>query len=344
MCISDSSLGNASRYSQGGYFLLLANSENDGMICGNCTVIAARSSKSKRVASSTMHAETLALASGLEEAGYVQTWLHELNNPHLSTWDLLHVSGPELTPIVGITDCNDLYESLIKPAMPTPSNRALVLYLAALREQHDLQKVQAWAWCDTRDNLAAVLTKLNDDGTLPLAPYTAALRFSCWEPVHAYRWQGVLTAPSRPATQATMVRMPAISSKKPDPAKPLVQASSACFGMTSHSPALANSTPGRLSMLGHSPALAISTPGQLSMSLHSRPALMVVDLFGGSLGASASSFGRAFTAASVEPALQARHLGASCPVYAEHDDDDASFDSAELPASRFGNPCGPIWR
>jgi hypothetical protein len=187
VCISDSSLGNASRYSQGGYFLLLANSENDGMICGNCTVIAARSSKSKRVASSTMHAETLALASGLEEAGYLQTWLHELNNPHLSTWDLLHVSGPELTPIVGITDCNDLYESLIKPAMPTPSNRALVLYLAALREQHDLQKVQAWAWCDTRDNLAAVLTKLNDDGTLPLAPYTAALRFSCWEPVHAYR-------------------------------------------------------------------------------------------------------------------------------------------------------------
>ena len=63
--VPDSSLGNNSKYSQGGYVILLAGETKD-FICGQCSVIGFKSAKSKRVASSTLHAETLALVAACD--------------------------------------------------------------------------------------------------------------------------------------------------------------------------------------------------------------------------------------------------------------------------------------
>ncbi len=142
-----------------------------------------------------MHAEALAATNGIEESLFLQTWLLELSQPQLSVWDLLNAKSSALIPIVACTDCNDLYEVLISPAFPIPSNRALTLYLAALREQRQIDRVKAWVWVDTRDCLANGMTKLETTGELPLAEISESLQLRFWEPKYAYRWQGQLCSP-----------------------------------------------------------------------------------------------------------------------------------------------------
>ena len=193
--IGDSSLGNASKYSQGGFYVVLA-SRNENMVCGNCHQLAFKSSKSKRVASSTEHAETLALMSGMEESLFLQTWMYEVSHPHVTSMQLLNVPGRDHIPIVGVMDCLDVLESLVKTAVPTPVNRALTLYLHALRELHKLGFVEAYCWCDTRDNVANCLTKLKPDGGLALAGLKDFYRGGGWEPTHPFRWHSArLTDP-----------------------------------------------------------------------------------------------------------------------------------------------------
>ncbi len=63
--VTDSSLGNAEKYSQGGFMHFLSN-DDVSCVNGNSVLIYARSGRSKRVASSTMSAETLHLVSGVE--------------------------------------------------------------------------------------------------------------------------------------------------------------------------------------------------------------------------------------------------------------------------------------
>ena len=89
---------------------------------------------------------------------------------------LLQVADIDMLPCDCATDCGDLYESLVQPASPTPTNRSMVLYLAALREAHATRRVRTWVWCDTEDNIANGLTKLNADGTLPAEQLQALLR------------------------------------------------------------------------------------------------------------------------------------------------------------------------
>jgi hypothetical protein len=204
MCVADSSLGNNARYSQGGFVILVAEDSAEH-VCGNCTVLNAKSSKSKRVASSTMSAETLALMAAQEESSFLQSFLHELLHPGLSAAQLLQVPDAELMPCDCATDCGDLYESLVQPASPTPTNRSMVLYLAALREAHQTRRVRTWVWCDTEDNIANGLTKLNADGTLPADDMASLLRDSYWEPQKVYRWAGLLTSPSRPVHRPCIV-------------------------------------------------------------------------------------------------------------------------------------------
>ena len=142
-----------------------------------------------------MHAEALAATNGVEECLFLQTWILELTRPTLSVFELLHAESSVLVPIVACTDCNDLYEVLISPAFPAPTNRALTLYLAALREQKDVGRVKAWVWCDTRDCLANGMTKLETSGELPLKEITDAMKTASWEPAYAYRWQGQWVSP-----------------------------------------------------------------------------------------------------------------------------------------------------
>jgi hypothetical protein len=164
--LSDSSFANTSRHSQGGYYTLLAQESSDS-ICGLCHQLSFRSSKSKRIASSTSHAETLALIGGVEEALFIQTWLYELDHPGLTTLQII-AAKDGLVPIIAATDCHDLFSNLTKPAMPIPANKSMTLYLAALREMRADGRIQAFIWHDTRDCLPNALTKLRDDGTLEL--------------------------------------------------------------------------------------------------------------------------------------------------------------------------------
>jgi hypothetical protein len=185
--VSDSSLANNSKYSQGGYFILLANRSHSGL-CGICSVLSYKSSKSKRVASSTLHAETLALVAGIEEASLVQTFLLEIDQPHLSTLELINAEPSSLVPMIGTTDCHDLLDTLVKNTSPVLSNKAMQLYTTVLREFRETNRVSQWTWTDTRDNLANGLTKLESDGTLPIADICKALECGAWEPMHPFRW------------------------------------------------------------------------------------------------------------------------------------------------------------
>ena len=73
--VADSSFANSGgKYSQGGYMILLC-SEKSPPIVGNFAALDFRSNKSKRVATSTMHAEALAKIAGLESAIFIQTFL-----------------------------------------------------------------------------------------------------------------------------------------------------------------------------------------------------------------------------------------------------------------------------
>ena len=185
--VADSSLANNSKYSQGGHFILLASQNQDGL-CGQCSVLSYKSSKSKRVAASTLHAETLALVSAIEEASLVQTFLFEVEHPYLSTLELINAEPLLLVPMIGVTDCHDLLDTLCKSTSPVLTNKAMQLYTTVLREFHETKRVSSWSWTDTRDNLANGLTKLEGDGTLPIKDICQTLLCGAWEPVHPYRW------------------------------------------------------------------------------------------------------------------------------------------------------------
>jgi len=166
----------------------LLTSADDRYLCGHFHVLAFKSAKSKRVATSTAHAETLILMSGIEESLFMQTWLYEMRFPSISSREMLKVPGKDHIPIIAVTDCNDVLESLIKTAVPTPVNRALTLYQHALRELYQLGFVRAYVWIDTRCNFSNSLTKLKPDGLLELDGLQQFYRCAGWEPTMPYRW------------------------------------------------------------------------------------------------------------------------------------------------------------
>ena len=190
LCVCDSSLGNSGveKYSQGAHTCLLARGKQAETLCGPCIPLTYRSGKSKRVANSTMAAECLAQCQGIEEGLLLQTWLHELTHPSMDAKQLLAVPPKELSPLVGVMDCEDLHAVLIKPAAPTPTNKSLVLHLSSLRESLDSGRVQGWVWVSTDDMLSNAMTKLESDGTLPMEPLTDMLRTCCWTPNATYKF------------------------------------------------------------------------------------------------------------------------------------------------------------
>ena len=204
--VCDSSLGNNSKYSQGAHALLLCAKSD--ILCSNCLTLSTRSGKSKRVANSSMAAETLALLQGCEEALLVQTWLHELRFPSLSARELLEVSGSELTEMFPCTDCEDLHITLVQPAAPAPTNKSLVLHLSALRDLRDQGHVKDWVWVDTHSNVANAMTKLAADGTLPLDSFTEMLESCYWNPSHPFKVGSIMTAPptKSPGVSSTVFR------------------------------------------------------------------------------------------------------------------------------------------
>ena len=190
VCVCDSSLGNTGveKYSQGAHNNLIAKGREADTLCGTCIPMTARSGKSKRVANSSMAAETLAQLQGIEEGMLLQTWFYELTHPSLDARQLLAVPPHELAPLVGVMDCEDLHAVLIKPAAPTPTNKSLVLHLSALREARETGRVQNWVWVSTDDMLSNGMTKLEASGTLPMQPLIDMLRSCSWTPKSVYKF------------------------------------------------------------------------------------------------------------------------------------------------------------
>ena len=154
-------------------------------------MIVARSARSKRVATSTMAAEILQIASAVEETMYLQ-----LLHPAMSTFDLVHVDPSLYIKADVSTDCNDAYEVLIKAAAPNISNINLVLFVSMLRECKAKGYVRSWYWNHTEDLLADVLTKLLPNGLADFDKLTRALKSSFYEPAQSMRVDGVDHAPS----------------------------------------------------------------------------------------------------------------------------------------------------
>ena len=77
---------------------------------------------------------------------------------------------------------------MIGAGTPTPTNRSQQLYLEALREAKEHGKVTAFAWIDTRDNLANSLTKFSQSGLLEIAELTTMHEQAAWEPQQMFRW------------------------------------------------------------------------------------------------------------------------------------------------------------
>lgn len=173
---------------QGGFLTALC-SDDDSQVCGKFVLIDYKSNKSKRVATSTMHAETLATLLGVESATFVQTFLLELHKPGLTSLQLLDPEAHTGTiKIVSCTDCNDLHDVLCAPAQPSCSNKHLSLYVAALREFKTSERISAFLWIDTRDQIANGLTKLESDGTANMTELGPVLKTFVWKLSHAYKW------------------------------------------------------------------------------------------------------------------------------------------------------------
>ena len=193
LSVGDSSFANSGKYSQNGFITVLCNA-SEQHLAGAICLLDFKSNKSKRVATSTLHAEALASINGLESTTHLQSYFLELQKPGLSAMDLLAPeTHSELIPIVAVTDCNDLHDSLIAPVQPTSSNKHLALYIAAIREFKATGRVQAFSWIDTRDMVANSLTKLKEDGTAELE-INAVLSTATWNLAHAYKWNSTWCA------------------------------------------------------------------------------------------------------------------------------------------------------
>ena len=169
-----------------------SGSEVGGAFC----FIEYKSNKSKRVATSTMHAETLAKCSALESAQFIQGFMMELSLPNLKAQDLIEPPDIQLLmPIVSCTDCEDLHASLIAPAQAQAGTKHLTLYLASLREYRVTRRLEAFCWISTQDMIANGLTKLNGDGTANLDELAPALKKFVWTLLHAYKWNATWVSP-----------------------------------------------------------------------------------------------------------------------------------------------------
>jgi hypothetical protein len=190
--IADSSFANAAKYSQGGFLVMITHASQE-CLCGSFVLIDWRSAKSKRVATSTMHSEALAMIGNLESSTFVQSYMLELARPELTGIQLLEPQNfEEMVGIIQCTDCNDLYDTVSAAAQPpSGASKHLQLYIAAVREYKTLGRLRHLCWIDTRDMVANCLTKLEVSGEVPLEKLNIIIRDGCWTLSHPYQWDKV---------------------------------------------------------------------------------------------------------------------------------------------------------
>ena len=140
---SDSSLGNLpDGGSQGGHFIALAG-EN-----GQFSPLAWQSKRIRRVARSTLAAETLAMAEAIDNGIFLASLYTEL---------LYGKAEPKRLPIVCLTDCHSLKDAINSTKQVT--EKRLRLEISSIRELMQQEQIQEVRWINSKEQLADCLTK-----------------------------------------------------------------------------------------------------------------------------------------------------------------------------------------
>jgi hypothetical protein len=130
---------------------------------GNAHLLYASSTKSKRVSSSTSHAETLSAVAGQDIAQILALRLTEALGGRERPTSLAQLTdaaenGKWVLPVDHCTDCFDVYD-LITGTKGTPQDKSQRLYVMRLREDRLIGKVRYWIFTPTKAMLADALTK-----------------------------------------------------------------------------------------------------------------------------------------------------------------------------------------
>ncbi|XP_067658382.1 uncharacterized protein [Haliotis asinina] len=143
LVFSDASFGNLSDGgSQGAYIIFISNLKEELMpICWN-------SKKVRRVVRSTIAAETLAMADGVDMGIFISSLYTEIKSGKAT---------PLMLPLVAITDCQSLYDNLKSTNMPT--EKRLRMEISSIKEMRDSGLIKRIQWVDTKHQLSDCLTK-----------------------------------------------------------------------------------------------------------------------------------------------------------------------------------------
>ena len=146
LVFSDAALGNLpDGGSQGGYIIFLAEKE------GKCIPIWWNSKRIRRIVRSTLAAETLAMAEGVDMAIFIASLLKELGY------------SKQGVPIVCVTDCKSLQEAI--KSNKCVSEKRLRMEIGSIKELFTSGQIQDIEWCNTKTQLADCLTKCGVNGS-----------------------------------------------------------------------------------------------------------------------------------------------------------------------------------
>ena len=128
-----------------------------------CHLLNWPSKKATRVCKATLGAEAIGQTAGFEDALKISGWLHEIDTPGPHTAHTLltkQLRGGFCYSIEAYTDAYSLYQVLVSPSHPNPSDASCLLWLVWLREQLTNQAVRSAGWCSTGDMYGDGLTKV----------------------------------------------------------------------------------------------------------------------------------------------------------------------------------------
>jgi hypothetical protein len=189
VCVSDASHATKkTSYAQEGISILLKedfkwhanegehtfSNDDVGQMTGTAHLLYSGSHRSKRVSSSTSHAESLSAVSGQDITQVMALRLTEalgrrIRGGHtlfskptvrLSLKDLTQIQedGLFVIPVDHESDCHDLY-CLVTGAKGTPQDKSQRLYIMRLRQDRLLGRIRYWFFVPTTSMLSDALTK-----------------------------------------------------------------------------------------------------------------------------------------------------------------------------------------
>jgi hypothetical protein len=179
---SDGQIADKEVYSQLGYLIYLCDK---AVLTGQAAkgiLVDWRSLTCPRVCRSTFASETMSCAEAMEAATALRGHLLEILHDDLDLRDI----DPKLLPIVSVTDCKSLYDTVHKDgATKAPAEKRLILDLAALREMYKKEQQSAepllagtmpLRWIPTAYMLADPLTKVMESEAMRQSMTTGWVR------------------------------------------------------------------------------------------------------------------------------------------------------------------------